>query len=134
MIALNPALGHPLVVQLLGNAAGSELNISFARSDVLDMLRRLPPTLPSFDVMGRLLRDQTTVRALDDGRPFTDSDMNNTGAIGGSFRKTTIADLVRIEVLGAFVLNSISWVEQTEKEALQGLVSDDRAAKGVQNV
>ena len=84
--------------------------------------------------MGRLLRDQTAVRALDDGQLFTDSDMNDTGAIGGSFRKTTIADLVRIEVLGAFVLNSISWVEQTEKEALQGLVSDDRAAKGVQNV
>lgn len=134
LIALNPALGHPLVVQYLSNISGSELSTPFTRSDVLEILRKLPPTLPSFDVMGRLLRDPSTIRTLDADQYYASGLMVDRGPAEHGFRKTTIADLVRTEVLGAFVLNSIGWVERTEQEALAGLVSDDRAAKGVQNV
>lgn len=130
LLALNPALGLPLIVQLLSATDGPGVKASFHRSDVLEVLRGLPPTLPSFDVMGRLLRDPTHVQAME-GEKLT---LNGEERVIRTQMRTTVADLVRTEVLGAFVLNSIGWVERTEKEALQGLVSDDRAAKGVQNV
>ena len=82
----------------------------------LDVLRHLPPTLPTFDLLGRLLRDGTIV---------TD---RTTGG------RTTIADLVRNEVLGWFIHQSIQWLDRAEEEERAGTISDDRFAKGVQNV
>ncbi|KAG1750498.1 uncharacterized protein EDB91DRAFT_1235032 [Suillus paluster] len=82
----------------------------------LDALTLLPPTLPSFDLLGRLLRDTSAI--LD----------YSTGG------KTTIADTVRSEVLGRFIHESIKWLDNAEREEREGLVSDDRFAKGVQNL
>ena len=82
----------------------------------LHVLRHLPPTLPTFDLLGRLLRDSTVV---------TDS------STGG---RTTIADLVRHEVLGWFLHESMEWLDHAEQEEREGNISDDRFAKGVQNV
>jgi hypothetical protein len=39
-----------------------------------------------------------------------------------------------MEVLGRFIHEGIEWVERAEREEREGLVSDDRVAKGVQNV
>ncbi|KAI0056910.1 hypothetical protein BV25DRAFT_1813205 [Artomyces pyxidatus] len=114
IIAHNPTLAHPLLVSLLslppskGNPVGASI--------YLDILAQLPPTLPSFDVLGRLLRDAT---------PMTDY------LTGG---KLTIADVVRTEVLGRFIQQSIHWLDYAEREERQGLVSEDRFAKGVQNL
>lgn len=115
LITLNTSLGHPVVVSLLKMIPDSQSNYH-TRIAYLEVLRQLPPTLPSFDILGRLLRDGTLIA--------------ETSMEG----KTTIADLVRVEVLGAFVHNCIAWVEQSEHDALEGLVSDDRATKAVQNV
>ena len=45
-----------------------------------------------------------------------------------------MAELVRVEVLGRFVHESINWLDCAEREEREGLISDDRFAKGVQNV
>lgn len=110
IIANNPLIAHPLVSALL--AADSEEG----PDTHLDVLRRLPPALPSFDLMGRLLRDATAI---------TD------GATGG---RTTIADLVRTEVLGWFIHECVAWLDRAEQDERAGNVSDDRFAKGVQSV
>lgn len=115
LISFNPTLGHPLVVSLVSLAMATHASPHGAHA-YLDVLKRLPPTLPSFDILGRLLRDPTP--AAD---PITHG-------------RTTVADLVRSEVLGSFILNSIGWVERAQEEERQGLISDDRAAKGIQNV
>ncbi|KAI0334169.1 hypothetical protein GY45DRAFT_1295506 [Cubamyces sp. BRFM 1775] len=110
IIANNPSLAYPLLNALL--AADSEQG----PDTYLDVLRHLPPTLPSFDLMGRLLRDTTTVTDV---------------ATGG---RTTIADLVRTDVLGWFIHECVSWLDRAERDQREGNISDDRFAKGVQNL
>lgn len=108
IVSLNTTLAHPLVVALLSNPT-SDINLP---SPFLDVLPSLPPTLPSFDLLGRLLRDFT---------------MSADGT-------TTIADLVRIDVLGRFILECINWLDHVELQEKAGLLSDDRLAMGVQHV
>ena len=118
-------MGHPLIVTLLGSPSNLTPGLQFPRTEVLEVIRKLPPTLPVFDVLGRLLRDSTLVASS--GNEGNVIQMNGTP-------KTTVADLIRTEVLGGFMLNAIGWVERTEKNVAEGLISDDRAAKGIQNV
>lgn len=108
-MARNPSIAHPLFVGLLNNASDDNNNISH----FLDILPFLPPSLASMDLMGRLLRDQTFIK------------------VPGY---STVADLVRMEVLGRFIHESIKWLERAEREEKEGLISDDRFGKGVQNV
>ena len=110
ILATNPALGHTLVTSLLTSNSDTGLE------PYLDVLKHLPPTLPSFDLIGRLLRDSTSV-----------TDMTTGG-------KTTIADLVRTEVLGWFIHECVMWLDRAEQDEREGNISDDRFAKGVQNV
>jgi hypothetical protein len=110
IIAHNPAIATPLVASLLA-LPPSDASVAY-----LDVLAQLPPTLPTFDVIGRLLHDTT---------PSTDS------ITGG---KITVADVVRMEVLGPFIHQCILWIDRAEREEREGLISDDRFAKGVQNV
>ena len=110
ILGTNPTLGHPLVLALL--SADSEVG----QEPYLDVLRHLPPTLPSFDLIGRLLRDTTSVADV---------------ATGG---RTTVADLVRTEVLGWFIHSCVAWLDQAEQDEREGNISDDRFTKGVQNV
>ena len=104
IIANNPSLAYPLLNALL--AADSEQG----PDTYLDVLRHLPPTLPSFDLMGRLLRDTTTITDV---------------ATGG---RTTIADLVRTDVLGWFIHDCVSWLDRAEQDEREGNISDDRFA------
>ncbi|TFY58381.1 hypothetical protein EVJ58_g6456 [Rhodofomes roseus] len=112
LISYNPSIAHPLFAALLSSCAASNRDPTL----YLEVLRYLPPILPSFDIMGRLLRDPTTVLDI---------------ATGG---KTTIADLVRTEVLGWFLHECINWLDRAEEDERAGEVSDDRFAKGVQNL
>ena len=109
IIAHNPTIAHPLLVGLLTNANPDNNN----PRPFLDILPFLPPTLPTFDLYGRLLRDQTRV------------------TVQGY---STVADLVLMEILGCFVHECINWLENAEKEEKAGNISDDRFGKGVQNV
>lgn len=107
LIAHNPTLAHPILTALLAQPL---------IDTYLDVLRHLPPTLPTFDLLGRLLRDPTAV-------------VDRT--TGG---RTTIADLVRSDVLGWFLHESMLWLDKAQEEEQAGAISDDRFAKGVQNV
>ena len=110
IIAHNPTIATPLLVSLLS------LPTSDASGAFLDVLTQLVPTLPTFDVIGRLLRDTTSA----------------TDSITGG--KVTVADIVRMEVLGPLIHQCILWLDCAEREERDGLISDDRFAKGVQNV
>jgi hypothetical protein len=113
IVSYNPNLAYQLVVALLMTLPN---NLAQDISVYLDALTSLPPTLPSFDLLGRLLRDTSAIPDY---------------STGG---KTTIADIVRSEVLGRFIHESIKWLDNAERDEHEGLVSDDRFAKGVQNV
>lgn len=104
----NPTLAHPLFVGLL-KTADPEYNLP---SPFLDVLPYLPPSLPTFDLLGRLLRDQTP--------------------LGNGLY--AVSDVVHAEVLGRFIHECIKWLDRAEQEEREGLISDDRFAKGVQNV
>ncbi|KAF8063943.1 hypothetical protein FPV67DRAFT_1502917 [Lyophyllum atratum] len=108
IISFNPPLAHPLFVGLL-NGIEQDHNLP---SPFLNVLPYLPPTLPTFDLLGRLLRDQTPVA-------------------NGVY---TVSSIVRGEVLGRFVHECINWLEHAENEEREGLISDDRFTKGVQNL
>jgi hypothetical protein len=113
IVSYNPNLAYQLVIALLMALPN---NLAQDISVYLDALTLLPPTLPSFDLLGRLLRDTSAIPDY---------------STGG---KTTIADIVRSEVLGRFIHESIKWLDNAERDEHEGLVSDDRFAKGVQNV
>ena len=108
LASYNPTLAHPLFVGLL-NTADPEHNLP---SPFLDVLPYLPPTLSTFDLLGRLLRDQTPVGS-------------------GMY---SVSSVVHAEVLGRFIHECINWLDRAEQEEREGLISDDRFAKGVQNV
>lgn len=113
IIANNPTLAHPVIAALItSNWDRDPVSVL----QYLDVLKHIPPTLPSYDVLGRLLRDPTRIRD------------------GSTSGMTTIADLVRVEVLGWFIHESISWLDNAEEEEKAGVISDDRFAKGVQHV
>jgi hypothetical protein len=114
LISNNPMLAHPVIVALLTQPP-SKLT-SLGLSTYLDVLKHMPPTLSSFDLLGRLLHDPTEI-----------TDFTTGGRI-------TVADLICIEVLGRFIHESINWLDNAEREEREGLVSDDRFAKGVQNL
>lgn len=114
LISNNPTLAQPLLTALL--SLPPSVTNGQGPGVFLEVLKHLPPTLPSFDLLGRLLRDTTLVTDV------------TTGGL------TTIADLVRMETLGWFIHESITWLEKAEQEEREGSISDDRFAKGVQNV
>ncbi|KAK7455895.1 hypothetical protein VKT23_010933 [Stygiomarasmius scandens] len=123
LIASNPTIAHPLFVALLttanaNNANGTSNNDHFnlnLPSPFLEVLPYLPPTLSTFDLMGRLLRDTTPIGY-------------------GHGHGIVIGDLVRSEVLGRFIHESINWLDQAERQEREGLISDDRFAIGVRNL
>ncbi|KAG5721035.1 hypothetical protein E4T56_gene17955 [Termitomyces sp. T112] len=108
IIANNPMLAHPLFVGLLSGVKHDH-NLP---APFLEVLPYLPPSLSTFDLLGRLLRDQTPI-------------------MNGIY---TVASIVRSEVLGRFIHECINWLERAEAEEREGLISDDRFAKGVQNL
>lgn len=47
---------------------------------------------------------------------------------------TTVGEAIKLETLGYFLHECISWLDTAEVDERQGLVSEDIFAKGVQNV
>ncbi|KAF8627554.1 hypothetical protein AX15_004374 [Amanita polypyramis BW_CC] len=111
LAALNPQITHLLFVSIF-NDTGKTADVTLLYP-YLDTLSCLPPTRPSFDLMGRLIQDASPISL--------------TGF-------STVADLIRIEVLGRFIHECIAWLDRAEIEEREGLVSDDRYAQGVQNL
>lgn len=81
LITYNPSVSHALVVLLF---RFNDENLA----TMVDVLAGLEPTLPVFDVLGRLLKD-----------------------------KSVAAPVVKAEVLGTFMSRSVRWVEDGLKEA-----------------
>ncbi|KAJ7455020.1 hypothetical protein B0H11DRAFT_2068779 [Mycena galericulata] len=151
LVAHNPALAHRLVVALLSSSSASTSTssdpYSFSASPYanthttstppphphpvphpqtpayLAELAALPPKLPTFDVLGRLLRDATPVSTL-----------GLTAEGAGTTEIDTISALVRAEVLGRFVSGCIDWLERAEADEQAGVVADDRVAVGVRHL
>ncbi|KAJ6494657.1 hypothetical protein C8R47DRAFT_974192 [Mycena vitilis] len=138
LVATNPALAASVVGALLaggsatddGPESSSELlnggTAGMKTNAILSALARLPPTLPTFDVLGRLLRDARTVGDPNDSVDFSAVGNGNTG-----HGTTTIADLIRTDVLGRFVAASVDWLDSAEREEREGRASEDRWAQGV---
>ena len=114
LVANNPTIAYPYIISAL-RATPTEVALHNV-STYSDALKTLPPTLTTFDVLGRLLRDNTPISVVHLGVEIT------------------VSHFVRTEVFGPFVLNAIEWIERVEKDEAEGLVNDDRAAKAVQNV
>jgi len=109
IVAVNPSIALALFVALVSRPNPEQNN----PRPFLEVLPYLPPTLATFDLFGRLLRDQTPINVA-------------------GYR--TVAELVRMEVLGQFVHECIGWIEQAERDQMEGLISDDRFEKGLQHV
>lgn len=107
IVLYNPTLAHPLFVALLSICENATLASPF-----LHVLCSLPPTLSTFDLMGRLLQD---------------------GTVCGQSR-ISIAALVKSEVLGRFTLECINWLDIAENQEREGQISDDRFTTGVKHV
>ncbi|KAJ7903704.1 hypothetical protein B0H14DRAFT_2666041 [Mycena olivaceomarginata] len=156
LVATNPPLAAGVVGALLAagppteglngasvptgdlNGAGKHSNGSTAgmtTSAILSALAHLPPMLPTFDVLGRLLRDARVVASVEDENDGRNGNGNANGgatvANGPGTGTTTIADLVRTDVLGRFVAASIDWVDSAEREEREGRASEDTWAQGV---
>ncbi|KAF7330429.1 hypothetical protein MVEN_02481700 [Mycena venus] len=151
LVATNPALAAGVVGALLAVGAPTEGSNGMAlAADVFDghigelpndgmktrailsALVRLPPTLPTFDVLGRLLRDGRIVANVDDEKfDFGEGNGNkiSTATNGGAI--ITIADLIRTDVLGPFIAASIDWLDSAEREEREGRASEDTWAQGV---
>lgn len=104
LIAHNPSLAHPVLVALLRQPFpsldgttddDSSFPYNATSTPFLDILPCLPPTLPTFDLFGNLLRDQTLIA-------------NGTRTIGNLIKET---------VLARFIHESIEYLEGIEKEA-----------------
>ncbi|THU83322.1 hypothetical protein K435DRAFT_689715 [Dendrothele bispora CBS 962.96] len=117
LVSYNSTIAYPLFVALLTTNTSTTRDghqINNLPSPFLEVLPFLPPTLSTFDLMGKLLRDPTPI-----GHP------------AGGF---TVGELVRSEVLGRFIHESVNWLDQAERQEREGLISDDRFALGVQNL
>ncbi|KAJ6616301.1 hypothetical protein B0H10DRAFT_2037499 [Mycena sp. CBHHK59/15] len=159
VVAHNPGLAHPLFVALLscpprgvsssasapvsshpGEGAGVESEIraeatGYPPSPYLDILAYLPPTLPTFDFLGRLLRD---------GTPLGGATPTPTPATNGANDPTvptTVGALVRAEVLGRFVTESVAALDAAAEDARADLGGDygggmggDAWARGVRHL
>ena len=93
-----------------------------AKEGCLNVLRKLPPTMQSFNLIARLLRPTHAVTVTDGTREQEDT------------REVRIANLVRAEVLGGFVSGCVQWIEQAEQEEREGVILDDRVAVAVSGV
>ncbi|KAJ7274549.1 hypothetical protein B0H12DRAFT_1089181 [Mycena haematopus] len=156
LVATNPALAAGVIGALLAVGPPEGQNgVDLVAADVLDgltvlsgageqaagmktsaiisALARLPPMLPTFDVLGRLLRDTRTVATVgDENVNFGDDIHGGVDANGnGLGAATTIADLIRTDVVGRFVAASIDWLDNAEREEREGRASEDTWAQGV---
>ncbi|KAM6491074.1 hypothetical protein JOM56_013313 [Amanita muscaria] len=102
LAALNPQITHLLVVSIF-NSTTKTANVELLYP-YLETLSCLPPHKVVV-WMGRLIQDTSPISLT---------------------RYSTVADLIRMEVLGRFVHECITWLERAEVEEREGMVSEDR--------
>jgi hypothetical protein len=124
IITHNPALGGALCICILSSRSlpskGKQPQSQFPSVDpqnaskegCLSVLASLPPNLPSFDLFGKLLRDETP--APDQG--------------------VSVGELVRVYALGPFTQGCIAWIDSASAEQRAGVFSDDRVSQSIANV
>ncbi|CAK5262183.1 unnamed protein product [Mycena citricolor] len=116
LIATNPELAAGLISAILANGDPVESRHSgLTTASILSELASLPPMLPSFDVMGRLLRDETVTQA--------------SVLPSRSEESLTVGALIRMEVLGRFLAGCMEWIDRGDREQREGSISDDRVAQ-----
>ncbi len=121
-------LGETSIGEMLANfGTQATRDVDLSRTRFLDVLVTLPPTFPSFDLMGRLLRDPTVISS-----PSFAYDLH--GDLNGAMPKTTVADLVRNDYLGSFVHSCIQHLDEAEREEREEGSSEDKWAVGVRHV
>ncbi|KAJ8690814.1 hypothetical protein PTI98_012212 [Pleurotus ostreatus] len=121
-------LGEASIGEMLANFGTQPTrDVDLSRTRFLDVLVTLPPTFPSFDLMGRLLRDPTVIPSPSPG-PGIHSDSN------GPVPKTTVADLIRNDYLGPFVHSCIEYLDEAEREEREEGSSEDKWAVGVRHL
>lgn len=94
----------------------SPLGGPHAMRSYLVALAELPPTIQSFSVLGKLLMPNP----------------NQSGQSEDDSKR--IANLIRTEVLGAFISGCIRWIERVDRDEKEGKVHDDRVATATGSV
>lgn len=121
-------LGEASIREMLANFGTQPTrDVDLNRTRFLDVLVTLPPTFPSFDLMGRLLRDPTVI-------PSPSPVPGIHGDSNGAVPKTTVADLIRNDYLGPFVHSCIEHLDEAEREEREEGSSEDKWAVGVRHV
>jgi len=91
LVTHNPGIAHQLIALLIASHPDQ-------RSEYMAVLGSLPPALPSFDVMGRLLKESRQMQ-VEGGHQF---------AVGA---------VVRSEVLNQFLHSCVEWIDKREAQS-----------------
>ncbi|KZS95385.1 hypothetical protein SISNIDRAFT_483622 [Sistotremastrum niveocremeum HHB9708] len=109
LITHNPMIAHPFLVWILQSSMPQA-----AQKEYVDEIKSLPPTLSSFDFIGRLVMDQTPL-----------------GSVEATYY---VADVIVINVLAGFVHGCIEWIEREEREIEMTGKIDDKLEKAIINL
>ncbi|KAJ3974778.1 hypothetical protein EV361DRAFT_865893 [Lentinula raphanica] len=134
IVTYNPDVAYPLFVEMLTASASSASNFL----NILDILPYLPPTLFTFDFMGKLLRDTRLISLPNATRHLIEDD--GYDQIHTPESRIPLGRLVRDQVLARFMHECIERLEKEERERTSvegpGSSSDgnDAWGRGVRNL
>jgi hypothetical protein len=130
----NPSVAHLVVIGLLSYPSTEDNPSSSSAPEVLSTLRSLPPTTASFEIYGRLLQDVTCLPFRQPSFQDTTLGKPKSLSVPQAQPTVTIAEYIRTEALGAFLLSCIEWIDVASAEEREGFVSDDSVGRAVQLV
>ncbi|KAF5382813.1 hypothetical protein D9757_007313 [Collybiopsis confluens] len=133
IVTLNSDVAYPLFVEMLIASISSPSNYL----ELLEILPYLPPSLSTFDIMGRLLRD-TRLIPFPPAIPLLRADGYHDDQISDNDERIPLKNLVYSQVLGRFIHECIERLEREERERLEGpggnSDGDDAWGRGVRNL
>ena len=91
-----------------------------AKERYLDAIRKLPPTMQSFNLIAKLLRPTHLGGATSEQQDDSP--------------EVRVAILIKTDVLGGFVSGCVRWIEHAEQEEKEGEIHDDRVAIAITSV
>ncbi|KAJ4485351.1 hypothetical protein J3R30DRAFT_3438969 [Lentinula aciculospora] len=136
IVTFNPDVAFPLLVELLTASISSPSNFL----DLLDVLPYLPPSLSTFDIMGKLLRDTRLIPIPNAIPHLLLVDRPDDAQNHRSGSRIPLGTLIRYQVLARFIHECIERLEKEEKErlSLEGPGGtgdgDDAWGRGVRNL
>ncbi|KAF9073976.1 hypothetical protein BDP27DRAFT_1416667 [Rhodocollybia butyracea] len=133
IVMLNPSVAYPLFVELLAAFASSSSNFL----DILDVLLHLPPSLSTFDFLGKLLRDMRLISI-----PSAISHLLHPkyDQLDDDNQRIPLGKLIQYQVLGRFIHECIERLDREEREriSLEGSGGssdgDDTWGRGARNL